>query len=1360
MPALGSSRHSSSRNLVPAQQSARSSSMASSRSSRVRKIDSTRRTAGIAAGKHESFSIDGFQFLDEEGKNRTPLPFTAPRYSSQPATQGLSASAAIYRSRSRDKRKQPGPTHQGSSSQGHGSGAHSRSSSRAQQLPGSGSGSGRDSGRASPAGSQSARENDWDRMSYVSATKRSAVGSNTPSVHSGSVASDSDTVPGSPSFVSSASEDDSELDRRSDASSKTDSDHDPEESGDTGRGQEPKETDGRKAGAGSRKAVKRSTDVVTTPAVVEEQPVNLDEEATIVLTETVTFFLIDIPAESVAQDDQELAKLVRESNKRYAALKQSKESTEKYNDRGTQTLSNRSRTKDVQSADIARADGGIQAHSFDIFDSMSSAFGMSYALGLERVADGADRPLAEDAGLGQVDSQEDLDDDDDLAEEGDEAQEDEAADAETASVARDEDDAATFNDTASTMSASTVRRAGDPRKKSRKREPSADAALADGELPPKPLSHFSRLYEKLVVVERVVLQNVLVVQQLVFKDVFVKETDSQLLAEWSAWIASQESMASVSASAAGSAAPSQVHEAQRLLPVASSVSASASAAVAAVDRDAVQATAAGAGSSVAVSSPRASGFAAGSADSASAAASSPSHVRDPTISSEVSAFFAPSHDPASLFDESDSSDDETRDVLSIPKKPRRHLASPATAVSASSSGTAVASTEPAVGQSGGTAPATVPATVSGLLSPSHAHSAPVVGTDGAGFKSPLRRKKHDAGDGLHAEGGAAGAVGAAAGGTNDFKVFGPGQMEDPTLMSVLFRLETAPVFPSLFVATSVAFNPHSPDLLAVTYSRAADAGAPGRAAEPQSAASLFSPSLPSISSSCGGYIACWSLKNCSFPERLFSTDVIGPRIAPSDRPGALREQRSSPGHAPGVPQAPSTTAGAVTQETAAGNADSEDEDAAVNDGARPNASRPPAATDATGRAPAAAAGAGTVTALAPRDVAELSAGVTCLSWCPLHPHLLAVGHSDGAISVWDVRQRAPESALVVAATLSTGKHLDAVWEVQWRGERVVSLSSDGRLTEWNIKKGLEYTDLMRLKRISSTSHSIRKGAVKSDAFITRHAGGLCFDFSPLDNNIYIAGTEDGDIHKCSCSYSEQYLESFLSHVGPVFKVRYCPSDPNFFLSCSGDWSIFLWHHERPSGPVVTIRGFAQDSIVDVAWHPLLQTIFASVSSDGRLDIWDLEMSLIDPLASVILSHPVEGDTASPQLGRAAGAASNVFVKINTVAWAPSSSTVTALVIGDELGRVSVFKVRPSVLGLVEDSPDAASASAAAVAARDDAGRSVSLLDADHAESGDVLSAASRTGTMRLRVVRSRTLSEIVAKELAMSSAIAGTSGSH
>ena len=55
------------------------------------------------------------------------------------------------------------------------------------------------------------------------------------------------------------------------------------------------------------------------------------------------------------------------------------------------------------------------------------------------------------------------------------------------------------------------------------------------------------------------------------------------------------------------------------------------------------------------------------------------------------------------------------------------------------------------------------------------------------------------------------------------------------------------------------------------------------------------------------------------------------------------------------------------------------------------------------------------------------------------------------------------------------KHLDAIWEVNWvgkgntadKGEGLVSISSDGKILEWSIKKGLEAQELKLLNRVTN-----------------------------------------------------------------------------------------------------------------------------------------------------------------------------------------------------------------------------------------------------------------------------------------------------
>jgi WD40 repeat protein len=115
---------------------------------------------------------------------------------------------------------------------------------------------------------------------------------------------------------------------------------------------------------------------------------------------------------------------------------------------------------------------------------------------------------------------------------------------------------------------------------------------------------------------------------------------------------------------------------------------------------------------------------------------------------------------------------------------------------------------------------------------------------------------------------------------------------------------------------------------------------------------------------------------------------------------------------------------------------------------------------------------------------------------------------DGSVAVFDVQRSGEDSE--ASALESDFKHLDPVWGVQWiyqgddRGESIVSVSSDGRVLQWSIKKGLEHTELTKLKRSSI------KVDQKSETILTRQARGLCIDFTPNDPNTYLVGTEDGE----------------------------------------------------------------------------------------------------------------------------------------------------------------------------------------------------------------------------------------------------------
>ena len=103
----------------------------------------------------------------------------------------------------------------------------------------------------------------------------------------------------------------------------------------------------------------------------------------------------------------------------------------------------------------------------------------------------------------------------------------------------------------------------------------------------------------------------------------------------------------------------------------------------------------------------------------------------------------------------------------------------------------------------------------------------------------------------------------------------------------------------------------------------------------------------------------------------------------------------------------------------------------------------------------------------PDRVYTLSHPVTSLDFSKSNPFLLAAGLTDGRIVICDIRQK--KDKIILDAGEGNGVHRDPVWEVQWierervlgdeqsRDESLVSVSSDGRVTQWTIRKGLEYS---------------------------------------------------------------------------------------------------------------------------------------------------------------------------------------------------------------------------------------------------------------------------------------------------------------
>ncbi|KAJ8277925.1 hypothetical protein GJAV_G00081750 [Gymnothorax javanicus] len=98
----------------------------------------------------------------------------------------------------------------------------------------------------------------------------------------------------------------------------------------------------------------------------------LDDMVDILLSETDTIWLLDLPGVSVSEESEEVA-AVKERNREYTMLCESRRGNDKYMERAMQTFNEAPKTKQVQSEKIIMVDAGVTVTTWDMYDTASSS---------------------------------------------------------------------------------------------------------------------------------------------------------------------------------------------------------------------------------------------------------------------------------------------------------------------------------------------------------------------------------------------------------------------------------------------------------------------------------------------------------------------------------------------------------------------------------------------------------------------------------------------------------------------------------------------------------------------------------------------------------------------------------------------------------------------------------------------------------------------------------------------------------------------------------------------------------------------------------------------------------------------------
>ncbi|VDL37435.1 unnamed protein product [Hymenolepis diminuta] len=235
----------------------------------------------------------------------------------------------------------------------------------------------------------------------------------------------------------------------------------------------------------------------------------------------------------------------------------------------------------------------------------------------------------------------------------------------------------------------------------------------------------------------------------------------------------------------------------------------------------------------------------------------------------------------------------------------------------------------------------------------------------------------------------------------------------------------------------------------------------------------------------------------------------------------------------------------------------------------------------------------------PEYIFRTESGVLCLDIHPEYPFLLCVGFYDGAVGVYKVNQE--KLGPLYLSTVNSNKNTDPVWQVRWLYSNdqpnleFYSISSDGRISSWNILKALVPFMNVLLSNILES--------------------GTALTFHRKNTEIFLIATEEGMVHKCNRIYGPEYLSSFKAHSMAVYRVSWNYFHEDIFITCSADWTVKIWHQNMKDPLFIYDLG---TPVGDVAWAPYSSTVFAAVTTDGYVHIYDLNVNKYEPLCHQLI----------------------------------------------------------------------------------------------------------------------------------------------
>ncbi|XP_022080790.1 WD repeat-containing protein 34-like [Acanthaster planci] len=265
-------------------------------------------------------------------------------------------------------------------------------------------------------------------------------------------------------------------------------------------------------------------------------------------------------------------------------------------------------------------------------------------------------------------------------------------------------------------------------------------------------------------------------------------------------------------------------------------------------------------------------------------------------------------------------------------------------------------------------------------------------------------------------------------------------------------------------------------------------------------------------------------------------------------------------------------------------------------------------------------------------VVDVNSCLMCLAYHPEKPSAIVGGNFNGEVLLWDLTRE--DDGLLATSGIGDDSHREPVSEVMWLQDpkrsnkyNIVSVSSDGQVLVWKVNARKGALELVEGFLLLASSLPAMLGQPKAKG--EGEMGVNCISYVSEDKSQYMIGSESGGVFKCSMNSTvpvptTEVLRSvplhnpvvfaFHPHHGPVHSIDCSPYHRNLFLTCGMDAEARIYSMLE-SRSIISLEPSA-GYLFCARWSPIRPLVLAVASSEGKLLIYDLKTSRINPVQTL------------------------------------------------------------------------------------------------------------------------------------------------